>query len=68
MTGAVGRPRRIVAFHMDEHQDWVADLECGHTIHVRHDPPWQNRPWVVNEEGRARMLGATLNCLKCAQS
>jgi hypothetical protein len=60
--------RRIVGFHQDEEQQWVADLECGHTQHVRHDPPWQLRPWVVTEEGRQRFIGATLNCVKCEKS
>ncbi|PYU03922.1 MAG: hypothetical protein DMG34_11865 [Acidobacteria bacterium] len=31
--------RKILGFHQDEHRDWVADLECGHTRHVRHNPP-----------------------------
>ena len=39
--------------------DWVAELECGHNQHVRHNPPWTNRPWVVTPEGRARVLGQT---------
>ncbi|MEG2357417.1 DUF3565 domain-containing protein [Acinetobacter sp.] len=55
----------IVGFHQDEEQHWVADLACGHAQHVRHDPPWQNRPWVVTEAGRKGKLGAELNCLKC---
>jgi hypothetical protein len=59
------RPRRIVGFHQDDEGDWVADLECGHTQHVRHDPPWQVRPWVLAEEGRARFIGTTLDCVKC---
>ncbi|HEY7860186.1 MAG TPA: DUF3565 domain-containing protein [Gemmatimonadaceae bacterium] len=57
--------RRIIGFHRDDEQHWVADLECGHTQHVRHDPPWQLRPWVITEEGRQRFLGTTLNCKKC---
>ena len=57
--------RRITGFHQDEEQHWVADLECGHTQHVRHDPPWQVRPWVITEEGRRRFLGTSLNCVKC---
>jgi hypothetical protein len=57
--------RAIVGFHKDENDDWVADLDCGHTQHVRHRPPWQNRPWVTTEEGRARFLGHPLNCKKC---
>jgi hypothetical protein len=57
--------KRIVAFHQDEEQHWVADLECGHGQHVRHQPPWINRPWVVTTERRAGQLGATLVCKKC---
>lgn len=61
-----GLPRRIVGFHTDDENDWVADLECGHTQHVRHDPPWQRRPWVTTPEGRAGRIGQTLSCVKCA--
>jgi hypothetical protein len=25
-----GLSRKIVGYHMDEHSDWVAELECGH--------------------------------------
>ena len=57
--------RRIVGFHQDEEQHWVADLECGHTQHVRHDPPWQLRPWVTTPDGRRGFIGATLNCVEC---
>ncbi|MGH7656594.1 MAG: DUF3565 domain-containing protein [Gemmatimonadales bacterium] len=57
--------QRIAGFHQDEEGDWVADLECGHTQHVRHDPPWQVRPWVVTTEGRLKFIGTELNCLKC---
>ena len=57
--------RRIVGFHLDEFQDWVAELECGHFQHVRHDPPWTNRPWVVTPEGREQVLGRVLACRKC---
>lgn len=62
-----GIPRRIVGFHTDDEGHWVAELECGHTQHVRHDPPWQNRPWVVTPEGRARFLGFELECVRCAE-
>jgi len=57
--------RRIVGFHQDEAHDWVAELECGHNQHVRHHPPWTNRPWVVTPEGRAKALGRTLPCRLC---
>ncbi len=57
--------RRIVGFTQDHEAHWVAKLECGHTQHVRHDPPWQVRPWVVTVEGRRRRIGTTLECLLC---
>jgi hypothetical protein len=55
----------IVGFHQDEQDDWVADLACGHTQHVRHRPPWELRPWVTTEEGRQAHLGLVLQCRKC---
>lgn len=57
--------RKIVGFHQDEKQDWVADLECGHAQHVRHNPPWENRPWVTTKDGRAERVGRELDCKKC---
>lgn len=57
--------RRITGFHLDEERHWVAELECGHNQHVRHRPPWTNRPWTQSETGRKRMLGHRLNCKKC---
>lgn len=57
--------RRITGFHQDEHLDWVAELECGHGQHTRHRPPWVNRPWVTEPEGRSGKIGVTLNCKRC---
>lgn len=57
--------RAIVAFHEDDAGDPVADLDCGHGQHVRHKPPFVNRPWVLSESGRAGMLGRELDCLRC---
>jgi hypothetical protein len=58
----------IVGFHLDDANDWVAELACGHYQHVRHNPPWTNRPWVVTEEGRRSKLGEVLACRKCDQA
>lgn len=55
----------IVGYHRDEEEHWVAQLACGHNQHVRHDPPWMRREWVCSEAGRAKMLGACLDCVKC---
>lgn len=57
----------IIGFHLDEENDWVADLACGHAQHVRHNPPWQNRPWVMTEEGRKEKVGVRLECKKCEE-
>ena len=57
--------QKIIGFHQDEHNDWVADLACGHTQHVRHNPPWQNRPWVSSVDSRRSAIGKELNCLLC---
>lgn len=52
-------------FHLDEEGDWVAHLECGHTQHVRHRPPFQMRPWVLDAADRSSRLGAALECPPC---
>lgn len=60
--------RPIIAYHLDDESHWVADLECGHTQHVRHDPPWQVREWVTTEAGRRSHLGTTLDCRLCDEA
>ncbi|MCK5385658.1 MAG: DUF3565 domain-containing protein [Gammaproteobacteria bacterium] len=57
--------QKIVSFDKDEEGDWFALLGCGHSRHVRHNPPWFNRPWVEQVEGREKYLGTELNCKKC---
>lgn len=62
-----GIKRRIVGFHQDEEGHWVAELECGHGQHVRHDPPWTLRERVTTEEERAKHVGRQRVCLQCEQ-
>lgn len=57
--------RVVIDFHLDESEDWVASLDCGHDLHVRHRPPFINRPWVTTSAGRDGMLGAELDCVRC---
>src|SRR5581483_10332212 len=59
--------RRIVGFHQDEQGEWVAELACGHRRHVRHRPPFQLRPWVVDAVSRRERLGTLLDCGLCDQ-
>jgi len=57
--------RTIDGFHRDDQGDWVAELSCLHGQHVRHRPPFQERPWVVSAGGRAARLGSVLECPLC---
>ena len=57
----------ITGLHRDDEGHWVAELACGHFQHVRHDPPWINRPWTQTAQGRQAALGQTLACRKCDQ-
>lgn len=57
--------RAITGFRQDEEAHWVAELECGHTRHVRHNPPWIERPWVLTEVGRQGFIGRVIECKKC---
>lgn len=57
--------RTIVGFHPDDVGDWVAELSCGHGQHVRHRPPFQDRPWVADPAGRAGRLGTPIECPRC---
>ena len=62
---SVGVPRKIVDFHIDEKGDWVAELDCGHQQHVRHNPPWTIHSWVTTPQGRLEHLGQELECFAC---
>lgn len=57
--------RAMIGFHQDGEGHWVADLVCGHTQHVRHQPPFTLRPWVLTPESRAERVGQCLDCLAC---
>jgi len=58
----------IVGYRQDERGDWVAELACGHERHVRHQPPFQLRPWVLEAESRRQRIGTPLECGLCEQS
>ena len=57
--------RSIRGFHEDEVGDWVAELSCLHNQHVRHDPPFQDREWVLSPEGRTGRMGSAIECPLC---
>lgn len=57
--------RPIIEFGIDDEGDPFARLDCGHRQHVRHNPPFTNRPWVMTDDGRRSKLGALLECVRC---
>lgn len=57
--------RTITGYHQDDEDDWVAELSCGHNQHVRHRPPFQLRPWVLDPAGRTERTGTPLDCPLC---
>ena len=57
--------RLIIGFRRDAVGDWIAELDCGHARHVRHNPPWEDRPWVLHEESRRAHVGIPLPCGLC---
>ncbi|TVT84705.1 DUF3565 domain-containing protein [Pseudomonas sp. H3(2019)] len=57
----------IQGFHLDEDGHWVVELSCGHTQHLRHQPPWQSRAWVQNPAKRTEKIGQPFDCGWCAQ-
>jgi hypothetical protein len=59
--------RRVTGFRKDDAGDWIADLDCGHKRHVRHNPPWVNHAWIISPDGRAAFLGNEIDCGECSQ-
>lgn len=55
----------IISFQRESDTAWVAQLDCGHTQHIRHAPPFKLAPWVVGEQARAERIGALLPCPLC---
>ena len=60
--------RTIIGFYEDIAGDFVAMLDCGHEQHVRHRPPFAERPWVLTEEGRRAKIGEALECRLCDEA
>jgi len=57
--------RIITDFKLDGQGDWTAILSCGHPQHTRHRPPFENRSWVLSQDGRNSKIGEILNCVRC---
>ncbi|MBT8768099.1 DUF3565 domain-containing protein [Metapseudomonas boanensis] len=65
--GRIAAAPRLIGLRQDDDGHWVAVLSCGHTQHLRHQPPWQSRTWVLDPEQRQAQLGRLFPCGWCAQ-
>lgn len=57
--------RAIDGWHQDDLGDWVAELSCLHNQHVRHQPPFRERPWAATTSGRDARVGSPIECPLC---
>jgi hypothetical protein len=57
--------RQVIGFYQDKDQHWVARMDCADGQHVRHDPPWMVREWVMKESSREARIGSWMECRKC---
>jgi tellurite methyltransferase len=57
--------RTLDHLERDGDGNWIARLDCGHSLPVRHDPPGVEQPWLLDEQGRAAAIGIVLDCGPC---
>jgi tellurite methyltransferase len=57
--------RAMTGFRRDDDGDWVAELSCLHSQHIRHDPPFWEAAWIDDDDQRARRVGEPLDCPLC---
>jgi len=58
----------ILQLSQDDAGEWVAELSCLHTQHVRHAPPFRLAPWVLDEAQRQAHVGSVLDCPLCERA
>lgn len=57
--------RTIVEVEVEGPGAVVVTLDCGHRRHVRHRPPFEVHPWVLDARQRAARVGAEIECGRC---
>lgn len=57
--------RAITGFHKDRFQEWVAELECGHELQMKHNPPYMECRWIGSGQGRDEHIGDAIECVDC---
>lgn len=57
--------RRIISLELESEGTCVASLDCGHTRHIRHRPPLENYPWILDPAQRDARVGERIECGRC---
>jgi tellurite methyltransferase len=65
VSGGSRTRRAITGFRQDAEGDWVAELACLHSQHMRHNPPLNFRPWVTDAGTRQAQIGTEIGCPLC---
>ena len=56
---------KITGFDLEEDNHWGTDVSWGHTKYVRHNPSWQQRKWVLSDNGRNDFIEFELEFKSC---
>jgi hypothetical protein len=57
--------RILTAIDVESEGVCVARLDCGHRRHIRHRPPLEYNPWILDPEQRAARIGQKIECGRC---
>lgn len=57
--------RAIKSFQKNRFQEWDALLVCGHSVTMRHNPPYMSCRWIGTAEGRQAHVGDDIDCVSC---
>jgi tellurite methyltransferase len=60
--------RKILAIEpesADSAASIIAALDCGHRRHIRHRPPLESHPWILDPTERAARVGQRIECGRC---
>lgn len=68
--GVVSSVRRPIVALEQRDGRWMATLDCGHEVLVRHRPPLVMNRWVLRSDSRKEALlkRRHLNCRTCSEA
>lgn len=59
--------RQILSVALESADTVITTLDCGHRRHIRHRPPLESHPWILDPAGRAARVGQRIECGRCDQ-